>query len=308
MGSPLTMALAEIRVTDIENLAISTFPHPPKHYRHFVDDGFGHFTDRDHANNFLQHINSVTEDLQYTIEHPSSDGSIPFLDVLIHPDRSTSIYRKPTHTNLYTHYCSSSPTSTKFSIISSLTRRAYTLCSSCHLNDELQFLKHTFLTNGFPLNKINQVMDRTMKSLQKTTTKKNKTPTAKTILPYHPTYSKKIKTALQRCDVSTTFSSPPSLMTVLNTNKTPGPKHSTCNTIYRIPCKDCNDFSSDRLAALLSRESKNTRHVTVSTTILIPLAILSLFPLNIVTNWTIPSTGTIRPYSQLLRTGPNLTY
>ena len=242
MGSPLTVALAEIRVTDIENLAISTFPHPPKHYRHFVDDGFGHFTDRDHANNFLQHINSLTEDLQYTIEHPSSDGSIPFLDVLIHPDRSTSIYRKPTHTNLYTHYSSSSPTSTKFSIISSLTRRAYTLYSSCHLNDELQFLKHTFRTNGFPLNKINQVMDRTKKSLQKTTTKKNKTPTAKTILPFHPTYSKKIKTAMQRYDVSTTFSSPPFLMTVLNTNKTPGPKHSTCNTIYKIPCKDCNDF------------------------------------------------------------------
>ena len=86
------------------------------------------------------------------------------------------------------------------------------------------------------------IMDRTKKSLQTTTTKKNKTPTTKTILPYHPTYSKKIKTAIQPYDVSTIFSSPPSLMTVLNTNKTPGPDHSTCNTIYKIPCKDCNDF------------------------------------------------------------------
>ena len=118
MGSPLTVALAEIRVTDIENLAISSFSSPPKHYKHFVDDGFGHFTDRTHADKFLQHINSLTEDLQYTIEYPSDDGSIPFLDVLIHPDRSTSIYRKPTHTNLYTHYSSSSPASTKNSIIS----------------------------------------------------------------------------------------------------------------------------------------------------------------------------------------------
>ena len=134
------------------------------------------------------------------------------------------------------------------------------------------------------------------------------TPTAKTILPFHPTYSKKIKTALQRYDVSTTFSSPPSLMTVLNTNKTPGPKHSTCNTIYKIPCKDCNDFYIGQTCRLLSRESKSTRHVTASTTILIPLAILSLLPPNIVTNWTIPSTGTIQPYSQLPRTGPNLTY
>ena len=86
-------------------------------------------------------------------------------------------------------------------------------------------------------------MDRTRKSLQKTAMKKNKAPaTAQTILPYHPTYSKKIKTALQRYDISTTFSSPPSLMTVHNTDKTPGPKHSTCNTIYKIPCNDCNDF------------------------------------------------------------------
>ena len=154
------------------------------------------------------------------------------LYILTDPPPSTENLPIPTCTPS-THY-SSSPTSTKFSIISFLTRRTYTLCSSCHLNDELQFLKHTFLTNGFPLNKINQVMDRTKKSLQKTTTKKNKIPTAKTILPYHPTYSKKIKTALQRYDVSTTFSSPPSLMTVLNTNKTPGPKHSTCNTIYII--------------------------------------------------------------------------
>ena len=31
-------------------------------------------------------------------------------------------------------------------------------------------------------------------------------------------------------------------MTVLKTSKTPGPKHSRGNTIYKIPCKDCNNF------------------------------------------------------------------
>ena len=193
MGSPLTVALAEIRVTDIEYLATSSVPSPPKHYKHFVDDGFWHFADRTHADKFLQHINSLTEDLQYTIEYPSDDGSIPFLDVLIHPDRSTSIYRKPTHTNLYTHYSSSSPASTKNSIISSLTRRAYKLCSPSHLNDELLFLKHTFLTNGYPLNKINLIMDRTKTSIQKITKKKTTHTTSKTILPFHPTTAKTLK-------------------------------------------------------------------------------------------------------------------
>ena len=98
MGSPLTVTLAKIRVTETEQLALETSSQPPKHYRHFVDDGFGHFMDKQHANNFLRHINGLTNDLQYTIEHPSPDGSIPYLDVLIHADKTTSVYRKPTST------------------------------------------------------------------------------------------------------------------------------------------------------------------------------------------------------------------
>ena len=113
MGSPLTVALAEIRVTETEQLALETSSQPPKHYRHFVDDAFGHFTDKQHANEFLRHINGLTNDLQYTIEQPTPDGSIPYLDVLIHTDKTSFVYRKPTHTNFYTHYSSSTPQSSK---------------------------------------------------------------------------------------------------------------------------------------------------------------------------------------------------
>ena len=54
-------------------------------------------------------------------KYTTPDGSIPYLDVLIHADKTTSVYRKPTHTNLYTHYSSSTPQSSKDSVISSLT-------------------------------------------------------------------------------------------------------------------------------------------------------------------------------------------
>ena len=84
-------------------LAITNSIDPPRHYYHFVDDGFRHFRNRDHAENLLQHLNSLTSDLEYTIEYPKVDGSIAFLDILIHANKSTSIYRKPTNTNLYTH-------------------------------------------------------------------------------------------------------------------------------------------------------------------------------------------------------------
>ena len=118
MGSPLTVTLAEIRVTDIEQQALSSGTRKPKQYYHFVDDGLGFFINRTHAEEFLQHFNSLAPDLQCTIDHPNNDGSIPFLDILIHPDNSTSIYRKPTNTNLYTH------NSSKESVVRTLDVRA----------------------------------------------------------------------------------------------------------------------------------------------------------------------------------------
>ena len=64
LGSPLTVALAEILVTETEQLAVNTSSKFPKHYWHFVDDGFGHFTDKQHATDFLKHTNGLTNDVQ----------------------------------------------------------------------------------------------------------------------------------------------------------------------------------------------------------------------------------------------------
>ena len=167
MGSPLTVTLAEIRVTHNELKALNTSLHPPKHYFHFVDDGFGFFKNESHARSFLNHINSLSPDLQYTLELPNDNGSIPYLDILIHSDNSTSIYRKPTHTNAYTHHNTCSPQAHKDSVIRSFTRRAYTLCSPQHLQSELEFLKNTFLGNSYPLSHILLIMDQTRRSIDK---------------------------------------------------------------------------------------------------------------------------------------------
>ena len=64
MGSSLTVSLAEICVSHIENLPITNSINPPRHYYHFVDDGFGHFHNRDHTENFQCHLNSIL-DLEY---------------------------------------------------------------------------------------------------------------------------------------------------------------------------------------------------------------------------------------------------
>ena len=88
---------------------------------------------------YLTFLNSLT----FTMEYPSPDRFLPFLDVLIHPgpDKSTSVYRKPTHTNLYTNYSSSTT--------GSLTRRANNLCCPQHLDAELQTVRHVCLINKY---------------------------------------------------------------------------------------------------------------------------------------------------------------
>ena len=179
MGSPLTVELAEIRVTELETIALNISPQPPSLYKHFVDDGLGVFRGV---------FNSLSSDLVYTIEHPSQDGSIPFLDILIHKDLSTSVYRKPTHTDTYTHYSTAAPQTTKDSLIRSLTRRAYNVCSPQHLDLELTHVKSVLLDNGYPLNRINLIMHRTKNSLSKPKTPRTKDNgnLANISVPYYP--------------------------------------------------------------------------------------------------------------------------
>ena len=206
IGSPLIVELAEIRLAETENLALSSSPDPPNFYSHFVDDGLGAFRDRPHAEVFL---NSLTKDLTFTQEHPSPDGSIPFLDVLIHPDKSTSVYRKPTHTNLYTKYTSCNTNSAKNGVIRSLTRRAYNVCSPQHLDAELQTVRHVCLQNGFPPLRITTFMDEAAckyinPTRQRTTIRQNPEPSLYVSLPFHPSLSKPIKKILGQHDIKVT--------------------------------------------------------------------------------------------------------
>ena len=198
MGSPLTVTLAEIRVTHIEQQALSSSTRKPKHYYHFVDDGLGHFINRSHADEFLQHLNSLAPDLEYIIEHPNADGSIPFLDILIHPDKSTSIYRKPTNKNLYTHYSSAATMSSKEFVVRTLTRRAFKLCSPQHLNSELRHLEATFLCNGYPLQKIRHLMHTTLKRARSNSSKSHSRTTSDLIasIPYYKSHALFMKKSL----------------------------------------------------------------------------------------------------------------
>ena len=71
------------------------------------------------------------------MENNKEDGAIPFLDTTVKPEvygkLSITVYRKPTHTDQYLQWDNHHHLSAKYSIISSLTHRAKTVCSNPEL-------------------------------------------------------------------------------------------------------------------------------------------------------------------------------
>ena len=136
MGSPISPIVANLYMEDFEMRAINTSPHLPLMWKRFVDDTFVVIRAA-HKQNYLDHINSVDHHIQFTSEDPRPDGSMPFLDILITPGEdgslSTTVYRKPIHTDLYMQWDSHHTISPKYSEIGTLHHRAKTICPSPQL-------------------------------------------------------------------------------------------------------------------------------------------------------------------------------
>ena len=133
MGFPISPIVANLYMENFEVRAINTSPQPPLMWKRFVDDTFV-IINAAHKQEFLEHINSLDNHIQFISEDSKPDGSMPFLDMMITPKEdgrlSTTVYRKPTHTDLYLQWDSHHPISSKYSVVGTLHHRAKTICSS----------------------------------------------------------------------------------------------------------------------------------------------------------------------------------
>ena len=139
MGSPLSPIIANLYMDAFEEKAINPSPTPPSLWRKFVDDTFV-IIKKTQKESFINHINSIDEKIQFTMEDSREDGSIPFLDTLVTPcsdgSLSTRVYRKPTHTDLYLQWDSHHTIAAKYSVVSTLHHRAKAVCSTQQLLEE----------------------------------------------------------------------------------------------------------------------------------------------------------------------------
>ena len=124
---------------DFEVRAIKTANNSPKMWKRYVDETCVILSSAS-KDEFFQHINSIDPKIQFTTEDSKPERSIPFLDSLVmpQPDGSikTTVFRKPTYTDMYLHWDSYHHLSAKYSVINTLRHRAKTVCSTQQLLKE----------------------------------------------------------------------------------------------------------------------------------------------------------------------------
>ena len=167
MGNILSSILANIFVGYHEVLCLSSSAvlSKPMLYKRYVDDCFSMFQNRDDSLVFLNFLNNLHPNLEFTIEHEENDV-LPFLDVNVHKSTTgtftTSVYRKPTFAGQYQHWNSFCPIQRKINLIDLLADRAMKICSKVHLNEELTKIREILGNNGYPISLIKTRLSKMM--------------------------------------------------------------------------------------------------------------------------------------------------
>ena len=194
---------------------------------------------------FLEHLNNIDEHIQFTSEEAGDDGSIPFLDVLIIPDEEgslkTTVYRKPTHTDLYLQWDSNHTVSSKYSVVGSLQHRANTICSNPELlKQEEKHLEEALTRCKYPAWALNKAKMKT-----RTVTNNNKRSTKNTgnniqrphiVIPYYQGISESMKKTCSEYGVQVYFQGGNTIKNLLMAPKDQDTIQKKSGVIYRYQC------------------------------------------------------------------------
>ena len=169
---------------------------------------------------------------------PNEDGSL-----------STTIYRKPTHTDLYLQWASHHTVSSKYSVIGTLHHRAETICSSPQLpQQEEKYLQKSLQRRKYPAWALNRVKIKSKGSTNKTRRDATKTghnsinnQKPYMVVPYYRGLSENLKKVCSRHGVQFYFKGGNTIKNLLVAPKDQDPIQKKSGVIYTYKCDrvDC---------------------------------------------------------------------
>ena len=202
-------------------------------------------------NKFLEHLNTIDQHIQFTSEESRQDGSMPFLDILISPKEdgslSTTVYRKPTHTDLYLQWDSNHTVSPMYSVVGSLHHRAQTICSSPELlQQEEEHLKQALTIRKYTAWALNKgkikIKATAIKNSRGTKNSGNSIQKSHMVIPYYKGISDSIRKTCSKHGVQVYFKGGNTIKNLLVAQKTKIPSRKS-GVIYRYKCDrvECNE-------------------------------------------------------------------
>ena len=255
MGSPLGPTLANAFLVYHEENWLEHCPveYRPLYYRRYVDDVFVLFNSAEHLKRFYSYLNSRHLNISLTIEN-EKENRMSFLDVNIIPEKdkfTTSVYRKPTFSGIYTHFDSFLPSSHKIGLLHILLYRYFRICSDWtkfHL--ELVKLTDVLKNNGYPENFFNNCfkvfLDNKYRIQEEVITVPKKT--LFLVFPYLGPLSLQTRTKLRKSlkgilncrKLQIVFKSENKLAKTFRF-KDRIPKELTSGVVYKFQCGPCNE-------------------------------------------------------------------
>ena len=168
-----------------------------------MDDTFT-IIQRTQKDAFLEHINSIDDNIHFTVEYPREDGSIAFLDMLITPDEdgrlNSTVYRKPSDTDQYLHWDSHHTITSKYNMIGNLCHRARTICSfPSQLQKEYRHLFKSLRKCKYPNYALNRAkLKKNKENISKPAPTNSRIPKLYIVVSYHQELSESFKRTSKR--------------------------------------------------------------------------------------------------------------
>ena len=175
----------------------------PVFHRKYVDDIYVLFEPAEHLSKFHAYLNTCHSNMSFLFEQ-EINFKLLFLDVEVPRQQGKfviTVYRKPTIGGLYTNFDSFLSMVYKVGMIYTLAYRCFKIYFDwTKFHEEVNFLKHVFLKNGYPLSFIDKcfkmvINKLVIKPLQVTTVEKK---TLILPLPYLRDISLQTRTKLRK--------------------------------------------------------------------------------------------------------------
>ena len=262
MGSPLAPILADLFMIKMEQKLNRFRANRPKIWLRYVDDVFCVFEiSMEKIQEFLERINKWHPNLRFTVEF-EKNKQLPFLDVLITREddqHTTTLYRKPTHTDLYLFWESNQCRKYKLGLIKTLTLRVLRICSTTQLiAKETERLRATLRVNGYPPHIIRRGIREGHEIAKRLQQQQHQSPQQLATVPKKTvfftlgcyghetvTLASKIRKVCQKLlphvDLHLAFKKQNTLkQTLLPLQKGMDESKKNKNVAYKIPCRDCD--------------------------------------------------------------------